>query len=34
MNELGYPIQACDISGSIDVYYADDELKLAITGEL
>ena len=28
MNELGYPIQSCDISGSIDVYYADDVIFL------
>ena len=28
MNELGYPIQACDITGSVDVYYADDVIFL------
>ena len=28
MTELGYPIQSCDISGSIDVYYADDVIFL------
>ena len=28
MTELGYPIQSCDITGSIDVYYADDVIFL------